>query len=137
MIKFFFSDLRNFFSQNTDLPIICAGDWNATYCTEDGIGNIDTLNMLHPPSIIRSAWLAEICDQFNLSDPFRVLHYNKKEFTFIPKAGTSNRSRLDFFLISDRLLTICNQCFISASLQSELFDHKSINLTFQSKKKYK
>jgi exonuclease III len=114
--KTFFSDLRQFLNSQSDKPIICAGDWNATYSTQDGTGNIDIINMPNPPSLVRSQWLAEICELFNLSDPFRVLHYNKKEFTFVPRAGTCNRSRLDFFLISDKLLTICNQCSISASL---------------------
>jgi exonuclease III len=132
--KAFFTDLRQFLITYEDKPIICAGDWNATYSTQDGPGNIDIINMPNPPSLLRSQWLAEICELCNLSDPFRVLHYNKKEFTFVPRAGTCNRSRLDFFLISDKLLTICNQCSISASLQSDLFDHKSINLSFCKKK---
>jgi hypothetical protein len=132
--KKFFSDLNNFLERFNDKFIICAGDWNATYCTQDGPENIDIINMPNPPSLLRSLWLAEICEQYNLSDPYRMLHYNKKEFTFVPRAGTNNRSRLDFFLISDKLLSICNKCSISDSLQTELFDHKSINLAFCRKK---
>jgi hypothetical protein len=95
-----------------------------------GENNIDIINMSNPPSITRSRWLADIYDEFNLSDPFRAMHYDKKDFTYVPRSGGRNRSRIDFFLISDRLLSICNKCYISPSLNTELFDHKSIFLNF-------
>jgi hypothetical protein len=59
----------------------------------------------------------------------------KKDFTYIPRDGGRNRSRLDFFLISDTLLGICNNCYISPSLNIALFDHKSVMLSFLSKKR--
>jgi exonuclease III len=92
----FFSFIRTVLLENTDSPTICGGDWNATYCTEAGELNIDTFNMNNPPSTIRSGWLAEICNDFNLFDPFRTMHYNKKDFTYVPRSGTRNRSRIDF-----------------------------------------
>jgi exonuclease III len=96
--KEFFLFIRNILNNNRNIPIICAGDWNS------------------PPSPLRSAWLSELCEEFNLSDPFRAKYPYKQEFTYIPRSGTRNRSRLDFFIISDRLLSVCNQCAISPSL---------------------
>jgi exonuclease III len=128
--KKFFSFLNRIFERYRYLPIICAGDWNTTYSTDPGESNIDILNMSSPPSIIRSGWLAELCDEYKLSDPFRAIHCNRKEYTYIPRTGKSNRSRLDFFIISDNLMSLCNKCTVSPSLNTDLFDHKSINLDF-------
>jgi hypothetical protein len=83
-----------------------------------------------PPSFIRSRWLADICEKNNLSDPFRAINYDKKDFTYVPRDGGKNRSRIDFFLISDFLLSISNKCYISPSVNTLLFDHKSIFLSF-------
>jgi exonuclease III len=80
--------------------------------------------------LIRSGWLQEICDRCNLTDPFRALNYNKRGFTFVPRTGARNRSRLDFFLISDDLLRLINKCTIADSLDSNIFDHKHIKLDF-------
>jgi exonuclease III len=131
----FYDFLRHVLGQHRGTPVICAGDWNATYSTEPGTNNIDILNMLNAPSITRSTWLSDICDEYSLSDPFRAIHYDKKDFTYIPRDGGRNRSRLDFFLISDFLLGICNSCNISPSLNISLFDHKSVTLSFLSKKR--
>jgi hypothetical protein len=131
----FFSSLRGILLQNKEIPTVCAGDWNTTYCTDPGENNIDIINMLAPPSITRSAWLAELCDEFNLSDPFRIMHVDRRDFTYVPRSGTKNRSRLDFFITSDVLIPLCNKCSIDHSLSTDLFDHKSIRLSFDISKK--
>jgi hypothetical protein len=113
-----------------ELPIICAGDWNLTYSTLNSADNIDIINMPLPPSYIRSEWLATWCEELQCGDPFRALHYDKRDFTYVPRTGKRNRSRIDFFIISDCLLSLCNKCWISDSLNSVLFDHKSIHLEF-------
>jgi exonuclease III len=102
----FYTYLRNIRYKYPGIPTICAGDWNATYCTENGEGNIDIFNMSKPPSVVRSGWLADIYDNFNMSDPFRAIHYAKKEYTYVPRDGGKNRSRIDFFKISDCLLSL-------------------------------
>jgi exonuclease III len=135
--KSFFEFLRQILSVNIDIPKICAGDWNTTYCTSPGSENIDIINMTNPPSIIRSGWLADLYEEFHLSDPYRAIHYNKREFTYVPRGGGINRSRIDFFLISDSLLSMCNKCDVSQSLLSDLFDHKSIHLNFNTSKHIK
>jgi hypothetical protein len=79
--------------------------------------------------------VAELCEQFKLSDPFRALHPFQKDFTYIPRTGKKNRSRIDFFLISDTLLSLVHSCEISPSLETSLFDHKYIKLSFQNRPK--
>jgi exonuclease III len=131
----FFESLSKFFQENNSTPIICGGDWNTTFSTGGVNDNIDIFNMCNPPSMIRSGWLSDLCEQFKLTDPFRALHFNKIDFSFVPRTGSRNRSRIDFFLISDILLSICSKCNISPSLDTELFDHKHINLEFNSTKR--
>jgi exonuclease III len=131
----FFSDLRKIFEENKDVFTVCGGDWNLTYSTEVSPHNIDILNMMSPPSLHRSLLLNELCENYNFSDPFRLLHYNTRDYTYIPSSGKRNRSRLDFFLVSDSLVPIVNRCFISHCTDTILFDHKSIKLEFGSSKK--
>jgi exonuclease III len=126
----FFQDLRNVLSNNSNIPTICAGDWNLTYSTCNSADNIDVINMNNPPSIGRSMKLLEICNSFQLTDPFRALYYNKRDYTYVPRTGRRNRSRLDFFLVSDDLLQLCNECTIAPALDTLLFDHKHITLSF-------
>jgi exonuclease III len=130
----FFRDLKRILDENRLLPVVCAGDWNTTYSTAPADTNIDIFSMLNPPSLIRSGWLADICDDYGLIDPYRAINHSKRDYTYIPNTGNRNRSRLDFFLISDRLLSICNMCNISQALSSEIFDHKSISMHFVAKK---
>ena len=89
--------------------------------------------MASPPSLIRSRSLAEISDLYNLSDPFRALHPDRLDFSYRPRNELPNRSRIDFFLISDSLLEYVSNCDISAEIPTELFDHHRITLNFNTK----
>jgi exonuclease III len=93
----FFRDLKKIIMENSDSYIVAAGDWNLTYSSDPTADNIDIINMNAPPSIFRTELLLKICDEYGLSDPFRFLHFKKRDFTYIPRSGTRNRSRLDFF----------------------------------------
>ena len=130
----FFRDLRICISINPDANIIIGGDWNLTYSTANTTENIDIFNMLSPPSSIRSRALAEVYELHNLSDPFRSLYPERRDFTFRPKNGQPYRSRLDFFLISNSLLEFVSKCEISPEISTELFDHHFVSLLFNSKK---
>jgi exonuclease III len=126
----FFINLGNILAQNQNIPTILGGDWNLTGSIMDSNLNIDIINMAHPPSIFRSRLLYNLCEEYSLVDPFRALHPDVRDYTYIPRAGTNNRSRLDFFLISSVMLNDVRTCNISEYLGSKLFDHKSINLDF-------
>jgi hypothetical protein len=128
--KKFFENLSGILNKYKHSPVVCAGDWNLTYSTVNTEQNIDITNMPSPPSVFRSELLAEICTEHCLGDPFRALHPFKRDYTFIPKNGRRNRSRIDFFLVSDNLLYLCYSCYISPALNTSLFDHKSVTLQF-------
>ena len=76
-----------------------------------------------------------MCKELNLQDPYRMFYPTRKEYTFIPSAiGMNNRSRLDFFIVSESILNITINCTIPHSLSSTVFDHKPIFLSTKRKK---
>jgi hypothetical protein len=88
--------------------------------------------MVHIPSRNRTQWLANLCNRKALIEPFRTANPNRREYTYIPNArANSNRSRLDFYLISSCLLSCCKGSRIPHHLNSVLFEHKSVYLTFK------
>jgi len=90
--------------QNFQCPVIVGGDWNATLDNSEVGVNIDVVNMRNIPSVRRTNRITELCRVLSLVDPYRFLYPSNKEYTFIPSSRLEhNRSRLDFFLIS--------QCF--------------------------
>jgi exonuclease III len=124
----FFDNLRSLLGRCGDTPVFLGGDWNATISTLNNQENIDIFGMNAPPSNIRSNQIYDICSTFSLTDPFRILHPDKRDFTYIPRTGRLNRSRLDFFLVSDAISNFISECNIAKELNCMLFDHKSVNL---------
>jgi Reverse transcriptase (RNA-dependent DNA polymerase) len=93
--------------------------------------------MANVPNHRHTELLLELCNNLHLLDPFRALYPDKKMFTFSPRfVGARNKSRLDFFLISNSFLGSVTDCAIADSLQSSLFDHKAVTLAFSGKKKF-
>jgi len=118
-----------------DFPCILGGDWNATYSCLPLASNPDVLNMQNLPNINNSRKIKDICNRIGLTDPFRALFPNKIDFSFAPWGNVrQNRSRLDFFLVSNNIVPLVNDCSVKSSVQSRLFDHKAILLNFHNKK---
>jgi hypothetical protein len=87
--------------------------------------------MANIPSFRRSNRIRELCRALNLTDPYRTLYPNTREYTFIPSGERQyNRSRLDFFLISCDLSELVKNVIIPHSLSSTVFDHKCVSLLF-------
>jgi exonuclease III len=117
--------------------VILGGDFNATWDNSRVNSNIDVVNMNALPSVIRTNKVRELAEEIGLIEPYRFLNPNKKEYTYIPSAvNNMNRSRIDFFLVSNNLVPNITNCEIPHSLTSTLFDHKQIFVTL-GKKKYK
>jgi hypothetical protein len=130
----FYTDLSSLVKANSDIPVIIGGDWNTTYSTSDPSKNHDVLYMKSIPSKIRSGWLNDICTGFELLDPFRAFHPTRRDYTYIPRGNKKNRSRLDFFVISNNILPFVQRCEIASSVSISLFDHKPIFLDFTKNK---
>jgi exonuclease III len=96
---------------------VIGGDWNTVLDPQPVQYNIDILNMAAIPNAVNSGLLRDMCTHHNLSDPFRVLYPNKKDYTYSPFGDIQrNRSRLDFFLISNNLIPSVDHCRISPSV---------------------
>jgi len=126
----FFYDLDRLLASKSDYKNVLAGDWNLTYATGGINNNIDIINMRAPPSQERSNRLQQICEKWELVDPYRALYPDSRDFTYIPRTGGQNRSRLDFFLIPCEMIDIIQSCKIDPFLTSKLYDHKMVKLNF-------
>jgi exonuclease III len=98
----FFIELRDMLNRFNHLPFIIAGDWNATYSSENIEQNIDCFKMQRLPNLTHSRKINDLCAEYSLTDPFRFLYPEKLEYSYIPRnILANNKSRLDFFIISD------------------------------------
>jgi hypothetical protein len=132
----FFDNLNEIFGLFNGVPVIIGGDWNATFSPDPVDRNIDCLNMVRIPNAMHSNKIRDMCEEFELSDPFRILYPDRQEFSYLPRFNLSqNKSRLDFFIVSDSMLENAFDCQIHLSLQNKLFDHKAVTLTINKKTK--
>ncbi len=78
-------------------PIVLGGDWNTVFSCLPAGDNPDIFHMQDVPNANNSKKIRELCVEYELSDPFRVLFPNRSDFSYVPY-GTirKNRSRLDF-----------------------------------------
>jgi exonuclease III len=131
----FFNELGDTLWELGNDNIILGGDWNCVWSRAALTRNQDLLNMTAVPNSGNSAVMRKCCNKLDLTDPFRALHPSRCDFSYTPRCITKkNRSRLDFFVVSNRLLRSVTTCTISRELQNKLFDHKAIFLNFKVKK---
>ncbi len=130
----FYENLNRYLLKCPTLPVIIAGDWNCTYSCDRTELNIDIFRMANPPSLTRSGWLNDICTRHHLSDPFRALGPDYKDYTYTPGRGRNNRSRLDFSTIGDELIGKVKECKIVPHSGCNLLDHKAVTLTLNVEK---
>ncbi len=111
------------------------GDWNTTYSGLPLAANPDVVNMANLPNPPNCKSLSSLCRTKKLIDPFRMLWPERLDYSYTPRDVTRlNRSRLDFFLISRDIADSVSKCDISPCVQSKLFDHKAVTLSFAGKK---
>ena len=131
----FFLALENAIRNLGNWPVVLGGDWNCTVSNDPVINNIDCLNMNDLPNIRHTNLLRQMSSDLNLTDPFRLFYPARKDFTFCPRNRMqTNRSRIDFFMISTPLFGSISSCEIALALQNSLFDHKAIFLNINEKK---
>ena len=122
----FYTHLKNDLN-NFHCPVICGGDWNATFDASPVESNLDTVNMNGIPSLARTNKILDLCTALNLIEPYRTLYPNRTEYIYIPTSLIEqNRSRLDFFLKSNTVFGTGTGVRIPNSLTSTMFDHKPV-----------
>jgi exonuclease III len=130
----FYAELNRILDEMTEgndseTEILISGDWNSTWDASDPDQNIDIFNMRNIPSRDRSERVKLIADKFNLSETYRYMYPNRRDYTYIPNAiANTNRSRIDFFLASRNLLSNTKDTGIFTGKLSSLFDHRCIFL---------
>jgi exonuclease III len=123
----FYGSLESHLERWENLPKIIGGDWNATYSNLSVEENPDVLFMRSLPSKVRTDFILEMCRNLSLSDLFRTLNPDVREFTYNPSGQLrKNRSRIDFFLISDDVYASVDRCTVAQGFCSKSFDHKPI-----------
>jgi exonuclease III len=130
----FFTSLQNSISRlaTPNTPIIIGGDWNCTVNCSPADTNIDILNMNNPPNLRHSQLLKKMCEDLDLSDPYRVKFPLKRDYTFFNKDDTRNgRSRLDFFVVSNSIIGKIRVCNIVPHFQNKMFDHRAVTISFK------
>ncbi len=131
----FFELLRQSLNNWPNIPRILGGDWNATLSNLPVNNNPDVAFMRDIPSRIRTAHMLELCEDADLSDPFRTLHPDCTDFTYNPSGDLrKNRSRIDFFLVSPILYNILESCTIAQGYCRKTFDYKPIFLSLKKKR---
>jgi exonuclease III len=107
--------------------IIVGGDWNTVLNSSPVNENIDLCNMLTFPNHPQNSKLTSFAEKWKLFDPFRIKNPMSREFSYAP-FGTlrKNRSRLDFFFISESLIPALNTAEIQPGRLCRLFDHAVI-----------
>ena len=127
----FYRRLSNVLARDGTDNVVIGGDWNTTWDRSPPGNNLDVFRMANNPNPKNAELLERLCITNNLTDPFRILNPFKKEFTYSPFGNKqTNRSRLDFFIISNNLLTTLGTCTITPCCLSNLFNHKAISLSF-------
>jgi exonuclease III len=129
----FFTLIENKLKEWDSTYTILGGDWNCLFSSDQVNVNIDCINMAAAPNVGNTTAMLQMCENCNLTDPFRYIYPDKIDFSFVPRdKSKKNRSRLDYFLVSTNSLRFVQDMHIKPMLQNSLFDHKAICMTMMS-----
>jgi hypothetical protein len=125
----FYRFLRETLTRSNSIYKVLGGDWNTVGDTRPPQYNIDIINMVSVPNVANSNLLDELCIDLALSNPYCTLYPTQVDFTYSPFGTTRmNRSRIDFFIVSNNLILLLEDCTISPTVSTSLFDHKCKSL---------
>ena len=118
----FYANLDRDLNQISNPTIMLGGDWNSTRNFE--LDNINYVTHNNPNSVKE---LTNLCNKYNLVDSWRINNKNKKQYTWIQ--GVSNKqARLDYFLITEELLSATNKNKIETKYRS---DHAPVSIQIE------
>ena len=126
----FYRNIEQILERFKHLKVIIGGDWNTVWDQSPVEQNIDILNMQSVPNKTNGTLMYNLAEKYDLVDPFRALYPSKRAYTYMPFGNLrQNRSRLDFFCISSKMINLKTECAIATSKMSKIFDHKHVTLT--------
>ena len=116
----FFNQIRDLMNKtDTDYIVVC-GDFNLVLNPQ--LDSMNYKNINHPRS---RQILLHTMDELNLIDTFRYFHPHVKRYSW-RKRNPVKQARLDFFLTSNTMSDIIDNCYIRHSYRS---DHSIIELS--------
>ena len=116
----FFDEVFRIAASDQQDHLILCGDWNLTLDPD-----LDTYNYSPRDRRVRSrSTVAQNCSNFNIHDVWRVMNGQRKQFSW-RKVNPVKCARLDFFLVSDSVLSKCLTCEILPGYRS---DHSRVSL---------
>ena len=123
------TELKNQLISLGNEQILLGGDFNVTPTATSPNNNID-LEKHTGHNIASISALQDLIRNLNLTDPFRLCHPTKRDFSFrVRKANGISKARLDFFLVSNRLTKNINDCSYIGTPNS-FFDHSMVSLVY-------
>jgi exonuclease III len=95
---YFFPYLEKLLQKYSGIPTILGGDWNLTPSSLPVELNLDVYSMKSIPNETHSKLLSTMQLKFSLVDPFRILHPNRRDYSYVPgKKGNLIDLVLTFF----------------------------------------
>ncbi len=125
----FYNNIVDKVKDFNNTQIVIGGDWNATLDMSPAKSNLDIDEKTNQiPSRKRSQRLRSLCANLKIDDPFRHLHPNTREVTYLQNSIVE-KSRIDFFLVSYSLLERDGlRCLIKHDPDMRPFDHRAVKL---------
>ena len=120
----FFNTLKYNIDSTQCKTKVIGGDFNSLISPLPPSLNIELDNHPTLPNPIGSKFISDWMLTDNLIDPFRFLHYDRKEFSYEKKIrNVVSKSRIDFFLLSQDLCPLLKDANYKYMSRSR-FDHK-------------
>ena len=88
MSRDFYRRISHILSQYRNCEVIIGGDWNTLWDNAPLDSNIDVYKMAAIPNLKNSELLRNIASDFDLTDPFRVIHPYLNSYTSSPFGHT-------------------------------------------------
>ena len=118
----FYESLKDIIDDFSDDFVIMCGDWNFVQNFDK-----DCFNYTHENNIRNREVVDNIKAEYNLVDPWRTYYPNDTKYTW-QRRNPTKMARLDFFLISEELLSLTENVKIIPGYRS---DHSIIELEFK------
>ena len=92
----FYEQMKQKIEEFQNVHVIICGDWNMIMDVE-----MDSFNYVNINNPRARQSVLQLLDQENFIDPWRLMHENKKQYTWRRLNPTKKQARLDFFIIHE------------------------------------
>lgn len=115
----FFNNISKLLDELQTVTIIMGGDWNLVQSQQ-----LDTKHYIRENNVRARQKVANLKDQFDLTDPWRNNNPDKMQFTWFQR-NPIKMSRIDYFLVSSDIMALTKKNEIKPGYRS---DHSIISI---------